>query len=190
MTDSESSEPFPLDEESLEPVDASFDVSVRPTTTEGFAEAHVALHCPSGAAAWGPSREEAIEQVERDAGRVTTPDRTGEIVETPEVLGGKPRVAGSRIGVLHVVNAYDDTGSLIETAAQFSGPLTVGEARAALLWAEEYPGRIRQLREERARTRQAIEDEWDRLDLDDDTDVAVYHRDGSFALFGTDDEGP
>lgn len=190
MTDSDPRASFPLDDESLWSVDGPLAVGVRPTSTEGFPDAHVALHRPSGAGAWGASRDEAVEAAVRDAARVTTPERTGTIVETDGVLGGDPRVAGSRIGVLHVVNAYDDSGSILETAASFSGPLSVDEARTALEWAAEHPDAIHRLREERARIREEIESEWERLDTVSDTGVTVYRRRDSFAVLDTDQGDP
>lgn len=178
--------------ECLEPVDGSKALGVRPVGDESFPNAHVAVHGSSGAASWGATREDAIERVCQDADQVETSDRTGAIVETPGVLGGAPRVAGSRIGVLHVVAAHDDSGSIVETAAGFSGPLTVDEARAALGWADAHPAELQRLREERAQVIERIKLDWEPIEVSDDPEVEAYRRPDSnaFALFGPDEEEP
>lgn len=161
MTGDDPADRFQVAGESLEPVTDVPGLGIRPVGDESFPDAHVAVHRSSGAAAWGANRDDAIEHVERDVEHVRSPRRTEEIVETPGVLGGKPRVAGSRIGVLHIVTAYEDTGSIVETAAGFTGPLTVDEARSALGWADSNPDEIERLRDERARTFEHIESEWE-----------------------------
>lgn len=190
MTTADPDDPFVVAGESFEVVDDTPAVGVRPVGDETFPDAHVAVHRPSGATAWGASRADAVERVERDAPRDVPPDRTGEIVETPGVLGGAPRVAGSRIGVLHVLDAHEETGSVVEAAAGFVGPLTVEEARMALTWAESHPDEIRRLRDERAQFRKRVTTGWERSELPGETDAAVYRRPGSatFALFGPDEE--
>lgn len=192
MTDRDPAEPFRIAGESLERVADAPELGVRLVGDESFPDAYVAVHRASGAAAWGATRDDAIEHVERDVEHVRSPRRTGEIVKTPGVLGGKPRVAGSRIGVLHIVTAYADTGSIVETAAGFTGPLTVDEARSALDWAEGHPDELQRLRDERARTIARIRSEWDPIDLPTDADVSTYRRPGSdtFALVGSDEEEP
>lgn len=192
MTGDDSANQFHVAGESLEPVDDSADIGVRPVDDESFPDAHVAVHRPSGAAAWGATRDDAIEHVERDVEHVRSLRRTGEIVETPGVLGGAPRVAGSRIGVLHVVTAYEDTDSIVETAAGFTGPLTVDEARTVLEWADVHSDELQRLRDERASTIERIKSEWDSIEVSDNPDVATYRRPGTnaFALFGPDEEEP
>lgn len=65
--------------------------------------------------------------------------RTGNIISTEDTLGGKPRVAGTRIGVNHIYSQYQNSEikTLANIAASFSGILTVDEVRAALEWIEE-----------------------------------------------------
>lgn len=176
--------------EPLERVGGSPELGVRPTETEGFPEAHVAVHRPTGVAAWGSSRDEAMENVRRNVERYDDADRSGEIVETDGVLGGEPRVDGSRIGVLHVVDRYDATGSIVETAAGFVGLLTVGEVRTALEWADAHTEVLQHLRDERARFHERIRTRWERVPLDDESDTVVYRRpdDGStFAILESED---
>lgn len=192
MTDTDPDDTFVVAGEPLEPVDGRADIGIRPVDNESFPDAHIAVHRPTGTAAWGATRDDAIENVNRGVPHLEDPDRTGEIVETPGVLGGDPRVAGSRIGVLHVVTAYEDTDSVVETAAGFSGPLTVDEALAALEWAEAHAAELQRLRDERARTIERIRSDWERLEVPDGADGATYRRPGSntFALLGPDEEEP
>lgn len=192
MTGEGTADQFRVSGESLRPVADSPEFGVRPVGDDSFPDAHVAVHRSSGAAAWGATRDDAIDHVERDVEHVHSSRRTGEIVETPGVHGGAPRVAGSRIGVLHIVTAYEDTGSMVETAAGFTGPLSVAEARTALDWAEAHPDELQRLRDERARTIERIKSEWDPIESSDDPDVATYRRPGSntFALFGPDEAEP
>lgn len=192
MTDEDIADQFHVAGESLRPVADSAEIRVRPVADDQFPDAHVAVHRSSGAAAWGPTRDNAIEHVERDVAHVRSQRRTGEIVKTPGVLGGAPRVAGSCIGVLHVVTAYEDTGSIIEAAAGITGPLTVDEARTALDWADAHPDELQRRRDERASTIERIKSEWEPIDLPDASDISTYRRPGgnTFALFGPDEEEP
>lgn len=191
MSSADPDDAFVVAGESLEPADDAPEIGVRPVATQGFPDAHVAVHRPSGAAAWGATRDDAIEHVVRDVERVLSSSRTGEVVETPGVLGGAPRIAGSRIGVLHIVTAYEDTDSIVETAAEFTGSLTVDEAQTALEWADSQPDEVQRLRDDRARTIERIKSDWEPIDVPDDSDVTTFRRPGTntFALLGSDEEG-
>jgi uncharacterized protein (DUF433 family) len=77
----------------------------------------------------------------------STPDADGtvpQIVKTPEVLGGDPRIEGHRIGVYHVYQRYvegDDTPEEIATAYEIS----VAEVHAALAYAFSNPEEMREI---------------------------------------------
>jgi uncharacterized protein (DUF433 family) len=78
-----------------------------------------------------------------------------EIVSTPEVLGGKPRIEGRRISVLHVVDQIQSGRTPEEVTTQFD--LTLGEVHTTLAYYHEHPEEMRELREEiaeRVRERQ------------------------------------
>jgi uncharacterized protein (DUF433 family) len=120
---------------------------------EFLESAFVAVHRETGVASWGETREAALEELERDVeyfeAAKARGDRSGEIVETPSVLGGDPRVDGSRIGVLHIVECRESRGEDVSPAviaAQFSGVLSVGEVEAALEWAETHSERLAEVR--------------------------------------------
>jgi uncharacterized protein (DUF433 family) len=69
-----------------------------------------------------------------------------EIVSTPEVLGGKPRIEGRRIGVLHVVDQIQSGRRPEEVTTQFD--LTLGEVHTALAYYHEHPEEMRELRQQ------------------------------------------
>jgi len=69
-----------------------------------------------------------------------------EIVETPDVLGGKPRIEGRRISVLHVVDQIQGGRTPEEVTTQFD--LTLGEVHTALAYYHEHPEEMRDLREQ------------------------------------------
>lgn len=80
-----------------------------------------------------------------------------EIVSTPGVLGGKPRIEGRRIGVLHIVDQIQGGRTPEEMTTQFD--LTLGEVYTALAYYHEHPDEMRELREEIAeRIREHRED--------------------------------
>ena len=76
-----------------------------------------------------------------------------EIVSTEDVLGGEPRIAGSRVGVLDVYDLASGGHSPTDVADQLDR--TVAEIHAALAYYYEHPERMRALcrdREDMART--------------------------------------
>lgn len=79
-----------------------------------------------------------------------------EIVETPDVLGGKPRIEGHRIGVHHVVELVIHGEYAVEDVASTVYPhLSTVEVHAAL----EYYYRHRERIEVLLDSRQSREDE-------------------------------
>lgn len=123
-------------------------------------EEYIALDFESGVAAWGSTRERAILSLGKNWIIHQHRDRSGDIVETGDTLGGDPRVDGSRIGVEHIVNKAEVVESLAELAASFSGVLTIGEVEYALEWAEEHPERMEEIHQERQLFRQFVSEEW------------------------------
>jgi uncharacterized protein (DUF433 family) len=74
-----------------------------------------------------------------------------EIVETPNVLGGKPRIDGRRIGVHHIVaDVFDGGMSPERIAAEYD--LDVADVYRAIAYYYDNPEEIRAIRE-RARER-------------------------------------
>ena len=70
------------------------------------------------------------------------------IVTTPDVLGGEPRIEGTRVGVLSVTElVVGGEYSPADVADQFD--LSLGEVHAALAYYYDHPEEMRELRRER-----------------------------------------
>jgi len=68
-----------------------------------------------------------------------------EIVRTGVVLGGDPRIEGTRIGVLHVYELVVGGGhSAADVADQLD--LSLGEVYSALAYYHEHPEEVREVR--------------------------------------------
>ena len=80
-----------------------------------------------------------------------------EIVETPEVLGGKPRIEDRRISVLHVVDQIQGGRTPEEVTTQFD--LTLGEVHTALAYYHEHPEEMRELRQRIAERERELREE-------------------------------
>jgi uncharacterized protein (DUF433 family) len=76
-----------------------------------------------------------------------------DIVSDEDVLGGAPRLAGTRIGVLHVYRQYQDDTSPEAIASNYED-VSVADVHSALAFVFDNPDRIRSL--ERAE-REAVE---------------------------------
>lgn len=88
-----------------------------------------------------------------DSGTATT-EGVPQIVETEDVLGGDPRIEGTRVGVAHVYRRYVDADDSPETIAA-GYDISVAAVHAALGYAFGHP---RQMRGFEARDRAAYED--------------------------------
>jgi uncharacterized protein (DUF433 family) len=68
-----------------------------------------------------------------------------DIVRTDDVLGGDPRIAGTRIGVLHVYElVVGGDHSAADVADQLD--LSLGEVYTALAYYHEHPEEMREVR--------------------------------------------
>ena len=75
------------------------------------------------------------------------------IVHDADVLGGAPRLAGTRIGVIHVLRRYEGGEVPEEIAADYDG-VSVADVHNALAYAFDGPEEIRELERE---ARDAVE---------------------------------
>lgn len=75
------------------------------------------------------------------------------IVRDEDVLGGDPRLAGTRIGVMHLYRRYEAGEVPEEIAADYDG-VTVADVHHALAYAFDNPDEIRELA---ANDREAVE---------------------------------
>ena len=76
---------------------------------------------------------------------------TVEIVATPDVLGGQPRIGGKRIGVRMVGDMIRGGEWTIEEVVD-QLPVTREEVDAALAYYDDHPDEMEQLRAEREAT--------------------------------------
>jgi len=77
-----------------------------------------------------------------------------EIVSTEDVLGGEPRIAGTRIGVLDVYDLTAGGHTPADVADQLDR--TLGEVHAALAYYYEHPDEMRALRRDREEMTQTL----------------------------------
>lgn len=66
-------------------------------------------------------------------------------METSDVLGGKPRIEGRRISVLHVVDRIQAGRTPNEVVSMYD--LSLGEVHTALAYYHEHPEEMRDLRQ-------------------------------------------
>ena len=64
------------------------------------------------------------------------------VVSDEEVLGGGPRLEGTRIGVVHVYRRYEGGEAPEEIAASYDD-VTVADVHAALAYAFDHPEELR-----------------------------------------------
>ena len=86
------------------------------------------------------------------------------ITSDDDVLGGSPRLSGTRIGVLHIYRLYQ-TGYTPESIASDYDGISVADVHTALAFAFDNPETIRAIE---AEERDAIEDIRERRTIDPD----------------------
>lgn len=80
------------------------------------------------------------------------------VVQTASVLGGEPRIEGTRVGVLDVYELIVDGGySPADVADQLD--LSLAEIYTALAYYHDHPEAMRQLRRQRDETETKLADE-------------------------------
>jgi uncharacterized protein (DUF433 family) len=80
------------------------------------------------------------------------------IVKTPEVLGGKPRIEGVRVGVLQVGNLVREKGMDVETVME-ELRLSREQIEAALQYYDDHPSEMETLRTQREATIQQLREQ-------------------------------
>lgn len=75
-------------------------------------------------------------------------ENSSRIVETPDVLGGDPRIAGRRISVLFVFERVEGRGLDPQTVAD-RHDLDVADVYRALVYYHEHPREMEEVRRER-----------------------------------------
>jgi len=83
---------------------------------------------------------------------------TVQIVKTPDVLHGKPRLKGTRVGVLQVGELVREVGwSVEETADQLD--LDIAQVEAATEYYDDHPELMETLRAQKEARKQSITDQ-------------------------------
>jgi len=83
---------------------------------------------------------------------------TVQIVKTPDVLHGKPRLEGTRVGVLQVGELVREVGwSVEETADQLD--LDIAQVEAATEYYDDHPELVETLRAQKEARKQSIADQ-------------------------------
>lgn len=78
-----------------------------------------------------------------------------EIVRTEGMLGGEPRIDGTRVGVLHVYElVVESNRSPAEIADQLD--LSLGEIYSALAYYHEHPDEMREVRKQNAEAEERL----------------------------------
>lgn len=80
---------------------------------------------------------------------------TVQIVKTPDVLHGKPRLEGTRVGVLQVGDLVRDQDWSIEEAAE-QLDLDVAQVRAATDYYDDHPELMETLRTQKEARQQSV----------------------------------
>jgi uncharacterized protein (DUF433 family) len=79
-----------------------------------------------------------------------------EIVKTPDVLHGKPRIEGTRIGAFTIGESVRAGGQSIEDMLTAHPDLTREQVEAALDYYDDHPEAMDILRQQQAATRQRV----------------------------------
>nr|WP_321168828.1 DUF433 domain-containing protein [Halolamina salifodinae] len=85
------------------------------------------------------------------------------MVKTTDVLGGQPRIAGSRISVLFVYERVEGRGLDPQTVADRHG-LDVADVYRALAYYHEHPREMEEVRREREGAFESFSEDIDRPD--------------------------
>lgn len=68
------------------------------------------------------------------------------IVETPGTLSGRPRIEGTRIGVLHILSLVEHGDTPSEIVSETYPHLTTEQVTEAIEWLYEHPDQVYELR--------------------------------------------
>lgn len=110
----------------------------------------IAIDGQTGITARGGTREQALESLDEAVAR-TADDGSGDeiaIVKTADVLHGKPRISGTRLGVFTIGESIREGGQTVEEILDAYPDLTVEQVEAALAYYDAHPGEMDTLRDE------------------------------------------
>ncbi|MFP9193901.1 DUF433 domain-containing protein [Natronosalvus vescus] len=112
----------------------------------------VAIDEKTGIEGRGKTRQQALEQLDEGvAQHGETP-----IVKTPEILGGKPRIDGTRIGVFTIGESIRDGEQTIEDILEGYPDLSRHQVAAALEYYDAHPEVMDVIRNQREATKHRL----------------------------------
>jgi uncharacterized protein (DUF433 family) len=112
----------------------------------------VAVDENTGAEGHGRTREQALEHLDAAVARH---DGVA-IVKTPDVIGGKPRIEGTRMGLFLLGGRVREGGQSVEDPLESYPHLSRGEVSAALAYCDAGPGAMDVIRKRREATKQRL----------------------------------
>lgn len=103
----------------------------------------------TGVTATGGTREQALDSLDAAVARGATEARDEvAIVKTPEVLHGKPRIDGTRLGVFTIGESVRRGGQSVDELHDAYPDLTAEQIEAALAYFDSHPDEMAGLRNE------------------------------------------
>lgn len=114
----------------------------------------VAVDEDTGAEGRGRTREEALEHLDAAVARH---DGVA-IVKTPDVLGGKPRIEGTRMGVFLLGERVREGGQSVDDLLRSYPHLDRAEVSAALAYYDAHPEAMDVIRKGREATKRRLEE--------------------------------
>lgn len=115
-------------------------------------EEWIALDEDTGAEGHGRTRAQALERLDASVAR----HNGVAIVKTPDVLGGKPRIEGTRIGVFLVGESIRDGGQSVDDVLRSYPHLDRDEVLAALSYYDAHPEAMDVIRKRREATKRRL----------------------------------
>jgi len=112
----------------------------------------VAIDEQTGVEGRGKTRKQALEQLDEGVAQHEEPA----IVKTPEILGGKPRIDGTRIGVFTIGESIRDGGQTIENILEGYPDLSRHHVIAALEYYDAHPEVMDVIRTQREATKHRL----------------------------------
>lgn len=109
----------------------------------------IAIDEETGAEGRGESREQALERLDD----VVASQEDAMIVKTPEVLGGKPRIDGTRIGVFLIGECVRESGQTVDEVLDGYPDLSRRQVEVALAYYDAHPETMDLIRTQREATK-------------------------------------
>lgn len=114
----------------------------------------------TGLTASGRTRQQALDSLDAAVAGGPSDDRDAvAIVKTAEVLHGKPRIDGTRIGVFQLGESVRRGGQTVDDLVQAYPELTEHQVEVALAYYDTHPDEMAALRDEEAEIVRLIREE-------------------------------